>query len=262
MSASSLCVTCGIITQLRASTGPEIRWIRERCTRSTSPNFEKSTDGHGGRSRPNPAGRPQPAPRLGGPRSANLCTSSLVIRPLRPLPRHLVQVDAELARDPAHRRARIDRATAVAGRRRPRSRRPRPRAAGAAAGGEPRLRRVGWHAAPARQPRRPASLGRRSARRRRSTATTSAAWFPGKPCPRSSRSSSPTVPANGAGTSIVALSDSSVSSGSSTATVSPAATRISMTGTSVKSPMSGTSTRVVRVARHTVVGIGASASIS
>jgi hypothetical protein len=51
-----------------------------------------------------------------------------------------------------------------------------------------------------------------------------------------------TVPANGAGTSIVALSDSSVTSGSSAATVSPGETSSSMTGTSSKSPMSGTVT--------------------
>ena len=51
---------------------------------------------------------------------------------------------------------------------------------------------------------------------------------------------STTLPAAGAGTSIVALSLSKVTSGSSGATVSPGCTRISMTGTSVKSPMSGT----------------------
>src|SRR4029079_9050220 len=51
-----------------------------------------------------------------------------------------------------------------------------------------------------------------------------------------------TVPAEGDGTSIVALSDSSVTSASSFATVSPALTKISMTGTSLKSPMSGTLT--------------------
>ena len=92
MSASSLWVTCGIITQLRASTGPEIRWIRERSTRSISPNFEKSIDGHGGRFRPGPAPpagagrRPRRRRRSDGPRSTNAWTSSLVIRPLRPLP--------------------------------------------------------------------------------------------------------------------------------------------------------------------------------
>ena len=54
--------------------------------------------------------------------------------------------------------------------------------------------------------------------------------------------SSETVPANGAGTSIVALSDSRVTSGSSALTAAPGATWISITGTSVKSPMSGTGT--------------------
>ena len=70
------------------------------------------------------------------------------------------------------------------------------------------------------------------------------------------------VPGNGAGTSIVALSDSSVSSGSSVCTVSPAETRISITGTSSKSPMSGTSTETMLVALIPLVGIGASGSIS
>ena len=51
-----------------------------------------------------------------------------------------------------------------------------------------------------------------------------------------------TVPESGAGTSIVALSDSSAISGSSAFTLSPAFTKISMTGTSLKSPMSGTRT--------------------
>jgi hypothetical protein len=51
-----------------------------------------------------------------------------------------------------------------------------------------------------------------------------------------------TMPATGAGMSIVALSDSSVISGSSAATASPAVTCTSMTGTSAKSPRSGTVT--------------------
>ena len=49
-----------------------------------------------------------------------------------------------------------------------------------------------------------------------------------------------TSPPRGAGTSIVALSDSSETSGSSAFTVSPTLTKISITGTSLKSPMSGT----------------------
>src|SRR3954451_9877821 len=58
-------------------------------------------------------------------------------------------------------------------------------------------------------------------------------------------SSLSTTPATGAGISIVALSDSSVTSGASTSTVSPSFTRSSITGTSVKSPMSGTATCVI-----------------
>ena len=56
---------------------------------------------------------------------------------------------------------------------------------------------------------------------------------------------SATLPAAGEGTSIVALSDSSSTSGSSTATVSPGFTITLMTGTSLKSPMSGTFTSIV-----------------
>src|SRR5688572_10630715 len=52
--------------------------------------------------------------------------------------------------------------------------------------------------------------------------------------------SSETVPAVGAGTPMVALSDSRVTNGSSTATTSPELTWISITCTSLKSPMSGT----------------------
>src|SRR6266568_5149942 len=54
-----------------------------------------------------------------------------------------------------------------------------------------------------------------------------------------------TVPAAGAGTSIVALSDSRVTSESSAFTASPGLTKTSITGTSLKSPMSGTLTSIV-----------------
>src|SRR5439155_691277 len=54
--------------------------------------------------------------------------------------------------------------------------------------------------------------------------------------------SSAIVPPTGDGTSIVALSDSSVTSGVSVLIASPTLTSTSMTGTSLKSPMSGTST--------------------
>ena len=66
-------------------------------------------------------------------------------------------------------------------------------------------------------------------------------------CPAETRSptetrTAVTVPATGAGMSMVALSDSRVISGSSAATVSPGATCISMTGTPAKAPRSGTVT--------------------
>src|SRR5208282_1158755 len=60
--------------------------------------------------------------------------------------------------------------------------------------------------------------------------------------------SSLTTPAAGAGTSMVALSDSSVTSESSAFTVSPGLTKTSMTGTSLKSPISGTLTSIVLIA--------------
>src|SRR5690349_308411 len=64
-----------------------------------------------------------------------------------------------------------------------------------------------------------------------------------------------TVPDDGAGTSMVALSDSRVSSGSSALIASPSFTRISMIGTSLKSPMSGTVTWVVPAARASVMAV-------
>ena len=66
---------------------------------------------------------------------------------------------------------------------------------------------------------------------------------PRRPC-RPPTLISLTVPARD-GTSIVALSDSSSTSGSSLATVSPAFTSTLITGTSLKSPMSGTFTSSV-----------------
>ena len=56
MSASSNCVTCGIMTQLRARLAPEIFLMRGSGFTSTGPNFAKSTFGQGGRLSPPPAG--------------------------------------------------------------------------------------------------------------------------------------------------------------------------------------------------------------
>ena len=61
-------------------------------------------------------------------------------------------------------------------------------------------------------------------------------------------STSATVPEAGEGTSIVALSDSISTSGSSAFTVSPGFTKTVITGTSLKSPMSGTATVIVSTA--------------
>ncbi len=112
MSASSLCVTCGIITQLRASTGPEIRWIRERCTRSISPNLEKSTVGHGGRSRPSPG----PSGAGAGARRATIHKRLDVLlgdAALAPAAAHVVQVDAKFTGDAPDGGARVDGPTAI-----------------------------------------------------------------------------------------------------------------------------------------------------
>ena len=67
MSASSNCVTCGIITQFRARFAPEIFLIRESGRASTGPNFAKSTVGHGSRLSEPPPLMP-PAPRAAAPR--------------------------------------------------------------------------------------------------------------------------------------------------------------------------------------------------
>ena len=45
MSASSNCVTCGMLTQLACRRGPAIFWMRESGRRSTGPNAAKSTSG-------------------------------------------------------------------------------------------------------------------------------------------------------------------------------------------------------------------------
>jgi hypothetical protein len=61
------------------------------------------------------------------------------------------------------------------------------------------------------------------------------------------RRSSFTTPAPGEGISMVALSDSSVTSDCSLPTVSPGLTRTSMTSTFLKSPMSGTFTSLAAI---------------
>ena len=90
MSASSNCVTCGIITQLRARLAPEIFLIRDSGFASTGPNFAKSTFGHGSRLSEPPPVTPAPG-AAGAPPPAitpltNCCTSSCRMRPFGPVP--------------------------------------------------------------------------------------------------------------------------------------------------------------------------------
>ena len=86
MSASSNWVTCGIITQLRARLAPEIFLIFDSGLASISPNLAKSTCGQGSRSRPPPAPAARPAVPPASACLTNFCTSSRVMRPLRSLP--------------------------------------------------------------------------------------------------------------------------------------------------------------------------------
>ena len=249
MSASSLCVTCGIITQLRASTGPEIRWIRDRCTRSISPNFEKSIDGHGGevQAETGAAGRRRGRRGCGRAVLDERLHVLLGDPALAAAAGHLVQVDAELARDPADRGAGVDGACAVArgsSRRRGFGRRWRGRRGlllglGRAVDRIGRLRPRGRGRLGGRGRRR---RPREHLRRRRPMATASAGRRPEKPCPRSSRAARRRSPQTAPARPSSPCRTRASPAGRRRATMSPGETRISMIGTSVKSPMSGTST--------------------
>ena len=72
--------------------------------------------------------------------------------------------------------------------------------------------------------------------------------------------SSFTVPEKGAGTSIVALSVSSVNKPSSSEILSPTATRTSITSTSPSSPISGTKTSEITVSIESSAGISSTTS--
>ncbi len=82
MSASSCCVTCGMLTQAACSRVPEIFWMRPSGLTSTGPKAAKSTSGTRGSAAPADSAR-------GGPASAfftKALTSSSLMRPLSPLP--------------------------------------------------------------------------------------------------------------------------------------------------------------------------------
>ena len=104
MSASSFCVTCGIDTQLRCRNAPgELLDARQRL-RLDRPELGEIDL----RQRRQVEAEPAAAAAPRGCASAaftNACTSSLRMRPFGPLPLTLAEIDAELAREAAHRRA-------------------------------------------------------------------------------------------------------------------------------------------------------------
>src|SRR5215213_7952886 len=242
MSASSLWVTWGTFSQERCRNGPEIFLIRGRGWVSTGPNLEKSWGGISGI--PVPAATAGAAAGAAGPlRVAS--RSSLVIRPFSPVPR----MAARSTPSSRARRRTLGPAWGMPAAA-PSPDGPAGAGAGAAAGAEAE--------AAAAVPDTSAGEGSccwTSAACRSSAAAGWAAPSPPRVRMRSpSLTSSPTdtarrwtTPSAGEGTSMVALSDSRVMSGSSGATVSPAATWTSMTGTPLKSPMSGTLTSMASV---------------
>ena len=197
--------------------------MRPSSLRSTGPNFAKSTLGQGRRSMP-PTPPPLAAAACGLRRRRSALgegldvfaqNAAVIARAL-----DLAEIDAQFARQLAHGRAGIGE-----------------REASFVEGADHR---------------RSSGGGRRGRRRRhaeRMSACKGAAPVASDRMIEPSLTLSPvltlisrTVPESGAGTSIVALSDSSAISGSSAFTLSPALTKISMTGTSLKSPISGTRT--------------------
>src|SRR5512133_1219340 len=240
MSASSWLVTCGIITQLRCRFAPEIFLIRDSGFDSTGPNFAKSTFGQGSTSSPAAALDGEGAAFAAGAAApaAKASTSSFRIRPLSPLPltlpRSTPRSRASL-RTPGPAYAVTNDASSTRD------------AAGAADGGC----ETGGAVATAAGADALAAAGASAAAVIADAADGSPVTEPVDSVSTTvpSETLSPTitvidaiVPDNGAGTSIVALSDSSVTSASSAFTTSPTLTSTSITGTSLKSPMSGTRT--------------------
>ena len=111
MSASSNCVTCGIITQLRARLAPEIFLMRDSGFASIGPNLAKSTAGHGSRlSEPPPLMPPAAARRAAAAAHGRLDEIlHVLLQDARAGTRalDLRQVDAQFARELAHGRRRM-----------------------------------------------------------------------------------------------------------------------------------------------------------
>lgn len=114
MSDWSNWVTCGTFSQLRCRLAAPTCIRRVIATSSTSPNLLKSTSGIGGMPAPPVAPAPPDLARC----SCSLTktwTSSLRMRPLGPLAFTSLRLDAELARQHAHRRAGVDLGAVAAG---------------------------------------------------------------------------------------------------------------------------------------------------
>src|SRR5471030_1464542 len=235
-SASSNCVTCGIMTQLRCRLGPLIFLMRDSGSSSVGPNLLKSTDGHGSTLMPPPDA---PAGAAVGAAVAPLitpltkfCTSTWVMRPFGPVPGTLprstpssranLRIDGDacaslpVTTEPADAGAAA--AVAAAG----------AAAAGAATGADATAAvAAGAAAAGAAAP---------------PVAVTTSSGEPSCTLSPTLTLMAVTTPAWLDGISMLALSDSTVISDWSTLIVSPTLTISSMTSTSLKSPMSGTLT--------------------
>src|SRR5471032_304638 len=233
-SASSNCVTCGIMTQLRCRLGPLIFLMRDSGSSSVGPNLLKSTDGHGSTLMPPPDA---PAGAAVGAAVAPLitpltkfCTSTWVMRPFGPVPGTLprstpssranLRIDGEACASLPVTTEPADTGAAAAGAAAAAATGADATAAGAAAAGAAAA--TGAAAPP--------------------VAVTTSSGEPSCTLSPTLTLMAVTTPAWLDGISMLALSDSTVISDWSTLIVSPTLTINSMTSTSLKSPMSGTLT--------------------
>ena len=243
MSASSCCVTCGIVTQLRCRLAPDNFLIRESARVSISPNLLKSTNGICGNANP-PAALPAPEPDLVSSVLTKPFTSASVMRPLRPEPftrlrstpnsRASLRIEGlactcegEFAVPALSLAVRVT-GTALAG----------VDGGGASAGAafEAGTAETGLDSATGAVAVAAGATGTGAPAASSTIATTA----PMDTLSPSLTLISFTTPLCEAGTSIVALSLSSETRESSFLMVSPTLTKISITGISVKSPISGT----------------------
>ena len=233
MSASSLCVTWGTLSQERCRNGPGDLLDPRQGRGLDRPELGEVL--RGDLRDPDRAGRGRAAAGWAGP-FRNPSRSSLVIRPFGPGRGDRGQVHAQLPGGAPHRGpgvhpgGGVDCHRGVA-----RGPRPVPRAAGPPGARPPGPRRGAGSCC---------STSDGGVLTAPSPGVSSRMGLPSLTSSPTLTRTSATEPATGAGTSMVALSDSRVTSGSSALTWSPALTCTSMIGTAPKSPMSGTLTSV------------------